>query len=104
MESYTMMAAFQMFIGGYLIYSAITGKGQAFNVETIRKEDVPQYIRYMRIFCTVTGPICLIGGVACYFSAQIDWMYYVALSTVFAVLACITVLTIRVWKMRRPVK
>ncbi len=61
---------FQALIGAYLLYCGITGKGQAYKADNIKKEQRPQFEKFMRLFCLVMGPIALVSALLEYLSLQ----------------------------------
>jgi len=75
-----MMAAFMAIVGVFAIYSAITGKGPAFNNDYPKamKEDANKMLRK---FCWIIGPITLVTGALDYFGYS--WAYWVSIATVF---------------------
>ena len=60
-----MMAAFMAIVGVFAIYSAITGKGPAFNNDYPKamKEDANKMLRK---FCWYIGPITLVNRITSY--------------------------------------
>lgn len=61
---------FQALIGAYLLYCGITGKGQAFKADTIREDQKPKFMKFMRRFCLVVGPVMLLSALFEYLAAQ----------------------------------
>ena len=55
---------FQLVIGAYLIYAAITGKGKLYENDNL-KENISRekYVKKMRVYALVTGIVMLIGAV-----------------------------------------
>ncbi len=54
---------FQLLLGVYLIYGAITGKGQLYTAQNIKKGMEEKYKKTMRIFSWVLAPLLLTQGV-----------------------------------------
>lgn len=63
-----LFSVFELIAGGYLLYGAITGKGQIYQNENIKKGMEAQYYKTIRICCAIVGPIMLLQGV-------LDYMY-----------------------------
>ncbi len=61
---------FQALIGVYLLYCGITGKGQAYKADNIKEDQKPKFLKFMRLFCLVMGPLMLILALLEYLSAQ----------------------------------
>lgn len=90
---------FQAFIGIYLLYAAISGKGQAFKNDNIKKEKRKEFQKFMRMFCLVMGPLFL--AMAAFEYAQISvgmWIAY-ALTGIGIIVAL--VVTIRMTDRRK---
>ena len=47
-------------IAGYVLYSAVTGKGKLFSVDNILEEKIPQFIKLLRPLYLALGVIMLV--------------------------------------------
>ncbi len=63
-------AMFQALIGAYLLYCGITGKGQAYKADNIKEDQKPKFLKFMRLFCLVMGPISLLCALLEYLAQQ----------------------------------
>ena len=61
---------FQALIGAYLLYCGITGKGQAYKADNIKEDQQPRFLKFMRLFCLIMGPLALISALFEYLVAQ----------------------------------
>lgn len=61
-----LFSVFELIAGVYLLYGAITGKGQIYQNENIKKGMEEQYHKTIRICCAIVGPIMLTQGVLDY--------------------------------------
>ena len=73
------MAVFMIVIGGFIFYSAITGKGPAY------KNDYPKEMKeeanaFLRKFCWIVGPATLITGILDYL--EYPWIYWISLGLI----------------------
>lgn len=67
----SMFGYFELIIGVYLLYSAITGKGQLLKNENIKKGMEAQYKKWMRILAAVLSPVILgLGALDLYNSSR----------------------------------
>lgn len=54
---------FQIFIGIYLLWAGVRGKGKIFENNSVKKDKAEGYVKGMRILTFIVGPIMLIPGV-----------------------------------------
>lgn len=90
-----MMSVFMIFVGIFVIYSAITGKGPAF------KNDYPKGMKedannMLRKFCWIIGPVVLVTSIFDYMGYS--WAYYVSLGVVVPALVVYMILFRRRFK------
>lgn len=67
-----LLGLFELALGGYLIYCAITGKGQIYKNENIKKGMEKKHTAAMRLFSAFLGPLMAALGVLDYFSSRIS--------------------------------
>ncbi|MDR1620647.1 MAG: hypothetical protein LBS18_08320 [Clostridiales bacterium] len=56
-DMFGMFDLFELIIGAYLLYGAVTGKGKIFQNENVKKGMEAQYKKRMRLFCWILGPL-----------------------------------------------
>lgn len=56
--------------GIYMLYFAITGKGQIYNSDTIKKGMEEKYRNFMKKFCYVGGVVAIVLGALDYFRIE----------------------------------
>lgn len=61
-----LFSVFEIGVGVYLLYGAITGKGQMFQTENIKKDKIEAYKKLVRIMCFIIGPMLAALGVVDY--------------------------------------
>ncbi len=64
-----LFSVFELIAGVYLIYAAITGKGQIYKNDNIKKGMEAQYRKTVRILCAVVGPVMVVQGI-------LDYLYF----------------------------
>lgn len=74
-----MMTIITIAIGGFALFSAITGKGPAFNND-YPKEMKEEANKMLRTACWIAGPIILAAGILEYLGYE--WAFYISLFTV----------------------
>lgn len=67
-----LLGLFELALGGYLIYCAITGKGQIYKSENIKKGMEKKYAASMRLFSAFLGPLMAALGLLDYFSSRLE--------------------------------
>ncbi|MDL2218369.1 hypothetical protein LJC27_06885 [Christensenellaceae bacterium OttesenSCG-928-M15] len=67
-STYSLFSIFQLLIGVYLLYSAITGKGQLFRNENVKKGKEALYHKRLRIMAAVIAPLMFIQAAIDYFT------------------------------------
>lgn len=84
-----LFSVFELFAGVYLIYAALTGKGQIYKNDNIKKGMEAQYHKTVRILCALVGPVITAQGI-------LDYMYFnapsPALHTVTTVMFALSIL------------
>lgn len=82
------MDIFSLIIFGYLTFCGITGKGQLYKTDTVHKSKHEEFVRNMRIFALVVGPIGLLS-VICQMQDWQPWgiiLYFLSMAGVIAAL------------------
>lgn len=70
MDMTNMFSLFEVGLGAYLLYGALTQKGQMYKNDNIKKGMEEKYRKLMRLFGFTLGPMMLALGVVDYFSAN----------------------------------
>jgi hypothetical protein len=71
MDAYTMLFDVCVISSGiYMLYCAITGKGQVYNSNTIKKGMEEKYRDFMKKFCYAGGVVAIVTGVLDYFHIE----------------------------------
>ena len=91
------MSLFMIIIGIFTMYSAITGKGPAYNNDYPKsmKEDAN---KMLRTFCWIIGPVATVTGVFEYMGYQ--WAFWVNMGYILPVIIVYIVLFRRKFKDR----
>jgi threonine/homoserine/homoserine lactone efflux protein len=89
-----LFSVFELIAGVYLIYAAISGKGQIYKNDNIKKGMEARYHKTVRVLCAVVGPVMTAQGILdyLYFSAPSPTMHTV--TTVMFVLSLLGVGTL----------
>lgn len=75
-----MMAMFMVIIGVFTLYSAVTGKGPAFNNDYPKAMKV-EANKLLRNFCWLIGPVAVVTGVLDYMITDM-WPYWVSMGII----------------------
>ncbi|MFA5675215.1 MAG: hypothetical protein WDA65_01720 [Christensenellales bacterium] len=91
----SMMTIITIAIGAFALFSAITGKGPAFN-NNYPKEMKEDADKMLRIACWIAGPILLASGILEYIG--VGWAFYISMFTILPGCVVFTVLFRRKFK------
>lgn len=71
MDTYTMLFDICVILSGvYMLYCAITGKGQIYNSDRIKKGMEEKYRNFMKKFCYAGGVVAIATGALDYFHIE----------------------------------
>ncbi|HEX3039516.1 MAG TPA: hypothetical protein VHP54_04415 [Caproiciproducens sp.] len=71
MDAYTMLFDICVILSGvYMLYCAITGKGQIYNSDKVKKGMEEKYRDFMKKFCYAGGVVAVATGVLDYFRIE----------------------------------
>lgn len=95
-----LFSLFEVAIGAYLIYGAITGAGQMFRNENIKKGMEQKYRKTMRICSAILGPLMVALGILDYLSMKspsplLTTAVYVLWGVTFVGIVLLFVITLR---------
>jgi fatty-acid desaturase len=65
------MIIFELIVGGYMLYSAITGRGKLYVNDNIVKDKKEEYFKLLRLFFAVAGPLLLLEALFDYLNLRV---------------------------------
>ena len=99
MNGLDFMSLFEVLIGAYLIYAAVTNKGRIYVNENLIKGKEEEYHRMIRRLCTVGGPLCLLDVLFDYL--KLLPLSYLSLAVLFAYVVYVLVRTKKITAPRK---